>query len=378
MEVSELLGVSDQLFSESDNLGDKSTNEENLTSQDVSSVVPLDENVLLHNVILDNDAKKLLRDLASKRKYWEGKTILDVRSILNSPQKIQNLTVKDLDIILSFFTVNAEQKGIKIRRNSLKYEKVNAIFEIMDMSSRMEHKTKRRVPTLLSIAEKVVKSLPKVFTNAVYASVTYKQKYQKWVSEMPFAETMEIEGCDSNQRQWFSYPERNKYNGRLLSKVVDGDHLLVNCRVKICKDGIHNISKEGWHEVARQNPHIISPSLVEDLLDKQKNSFAQKTFSVEVQSALQKLGYSECAEFCRLIRNWYRAEDDRAIPAVDRCHMRLEFKDFLMKDIDFSTFPPYGSHIKGMPQTMMEGFLSSIDTHLQVNTVQYYTYSMYL
>lgn len=154
-----------------------------------------------------------------------------------------------------------------------------------------------------------------------------------------------------------------------MAKVIDSDHLLVNCRVKVCKDGLKGVPKTGWHKVAEMDPTIISKSLVEDLLDKQRNSYAQRTFSEPVEKAQQELGFHECARFSHLIRNWYVAEDDRGISAKERCRKRLDFRQWLLKDIQFSSFPPYGGFIKGMPQTMMEGFLSSIDTHLQASNL---------
>ncbi|CAH1779700.1 unnamed protein product [Owenia fusiformis] len=45
---------------------------------------------------------------------------------------------------------------------------------------------------------------------------------------------------------------------------------------------------------------------------------------------------------------------------------RLAFRRFLLDQVDFEIFPPYGSHIKGIPQTAFEGFLQSIDTHMQL------------
>ena len=92
---------------------------------------------------------------------------------------------------------------------------------------------------------------------------------------------------------------------------VDAHHLLVNLRVKVCKDGLTGIRKEAWHKVAEEDRNIISKALVVDLLDKQKSGYAQRTFSKEVELKMTEMGYDNEAAFCNIVREWYEAEDFR-------------------------------------------------------------------
>ena len=62
---------------------------------------------------------------------------------------------------------------------------------------------------------------------------------------------------------------------------------------------------------------VINHALVEDLVDKQSNAFARKTFSDEVEEEMRKLGYHSEANFCHLIREWYEAEDGLSV--FERC-----------------------------------------------------------
>ena len=165
---------------------------------------------------------------------------------------------------------------------------------------------------------------------------------------------------------WFSYPGYSDELKHLEPKCLDGEHLLVNARVKVCKDGMLGLQKEAWHQVAEVYPDVISKSLVVDLVDKQSAANAKRTFPVKVEEAMTKLGYENEAEFCRLIWHWYSAEDDPGIPALQRVRYRLDFKNFLLRDVDFGRFPTYGSYIKGIPKGMFEGVIQSIDTHLQL------------
>ena len=69
-------------------------------------------------------------------------------------------------------------------------------------------------------------------------------------------------------------------------------------------DGLpgYGISKDAW--LAAVAAGVISKALVVDMIDKQDNGFAQKTFSAEVSDAMRKAGYEREAAFCDLIRNW--------------------------------------------------------------------------
>lgn len=64
-------------------------------------------------------------------------------------------------------------------------------------------------------------------------------------------------------------------------------------------------------------------SHVEDLVDKQSDAIARLTFSDDVEHAMKRLGYTKEAEFCRLIREFYEAEDEPGIFVEERCRRRL-------------------------------------------------------
>ena len=67
----------------------------------------------------------------------------------------------------------------------------------------------------------------------------------------------------------------------------------MNLRVKVCKDGLQGIRKKAWHEVADKNREVISKALVVDLVDKQNNGFAKRTFYAEVEEQMRVLDFQE-------------------------------------------------------------------------------------
>ena len=84
---------------------------------------------------------------------------------------------------------------------------------------------------------------------------------------------------------------------------------------------------------------------------------------------MRLLGHNKEAYFCKLVRDWYSADDAPGISAVNRAAYRLNMRKFLLDPLDFGQFPPYGSHVLGMSKQMLEGFLQSIDTNIQLYSV---------
>ena len=46
--------------------------------------------------------------------------------------------------------------------------------------------------------------------------------------------------------------------------------------------------------------------------------------------------------------------------------MRMALRGWLLDGVNFSAFPPYGSHIKGIPNVMFRGLINNIDRRIQL------------
>ena len=90
------------------------------------------------------------------------------------------------------------------------------------------------------------------------------------------------------------------------------------------------------------------------------------TFSEDVENVMLANGDHTTAESVRLLRRWYEAEDEPSISVMDRVHRRLDLKEWLLRDVDMTSFPPPGSHVKDIPIVMFEGLLTGIDRRLQM------------
>lgn len=305
-------------------------------------------------------------------KRWEGKSSDSVRCCIYDVEKLQKLSHRELNIILDNTREYQEKSGQFVRKSWNIIQKVNGLSSIFGCGFQIyKEKTVRELKPLKALAAQCVlgnrKHVPKRILNNIYAITQFSAAYKKWLSCSPFNEEMEITECEKTKL--FSFPARSDQRKRLEPKCVDYHHLLVNLRVKVCKDGVHGIRKDAWHAVAEKDSNIISRAIVCDLIDKQNNAFAKKTFSIPVEEQMRKLNFNREAEFCKIIREWYEAEDTPGIPAVERVTRRLNLKNFLLKGVDFGMFPPPGMYIKGFPKVMFEAFLQRIDTTVQLYKV---------
>jgi hypothetical protein len=101
--------------------------------------------------------------------------------------------------------------------------------------------------------------------------------------------------------------------------------------------------------------------MVKDIADPMSVPMAVAHFSPEVEQVMRNNGDLRAAELCHDIRLWWKAEDDPGVRAKDRFLMRQRLRDRLLKDIDFSVFPPPTMYIKGWPAQLWEALVANID-----------------
>ncbi|CAH1789092.1 unnamed protein product [Owenia fusiformis] len=308
---------------------------------------------------------------------WKNRKYEDIKTKLSNAREMSSLTVHEIDIVINELIIKQKISPTSIRKSWPKHDKVNRLSSLIGDGSEI-NPPERRVKTMKSLREFSIQAIIKprsnikqfklptrTHLNVAYATLSYPYRYKCWKETMKTVDVNKIYGLDSSSPyEWFYFPEYSKERNRIEPRCLDGDHIFVNTRVKVCKDGLEGVSKAAWHAVSSARPDLLSKSLVEDLIDKQNNRFAKTTFSEAVERCMIDLQYKEEAQFTRLIRRWYEAEDDPGIPAVERAKRRYEFREYLMDGVDFGSFPPPGQYIKGMPIITYEGILQSIDCHM--------------
>ena len=116
---------------------------------------------------------------------------------------------------------------------------------------------------------------------------------------------------------------------------------------------------EHFLELCSEKPAILSCSIVEERADPQNVFTVIKYFSLPVQCYMLPKGYAETAHFIQLIRNWFRACNERGIKVDERVEYWYDTHEFLTRGVDFKQFPsPLCSHyVKGMPVQTFEALL---------------------
>ncbi|CAC5373178.1 unnamed protein product [Mytilus coruscus] len=181
-----------------------------------------------------------------------------------------------MNVIIEHTHAMQKQTGIVIKKSWAIKEKSNAISNLIGNGEQIvSEKTVKQLLKLTEFASSALKSysrvnsktVPKQTLNVIYATLTFPSEQQKWYDDAPFSQKLNIE--DVGSTEIFSYPNYNSKSEKFEPMCVDAHDLLVNLRVKVCKDGVKGIKKDAWHAVAQNRD---SKSLVVDLVDKQNNA----------------------------------------------------------------------------------------------------------
>ncbi|VDI68808.1 Hypothetical predicted protein [Mytilus galloprovincialis] len=236
-----------------------------------------------------------------------------------------------------------------------------------------EKQTIKQPKKLKCIAKAYIQSkLPKQFLNASLACYRYPTELHKWNNSSAFSLECKVAGTQCPPF-WYSQQKFLQEESSYILEFLDPEHLLTNMRTKICSTGIPQagIKADAWVEVAKngkENGSNLSLAMVQDLLDKQNVGYALKTFSVEVEMAMTDAGYLVEADFCRIFRNWYIAQDEAGISCTQRHEFEQEFRQWLLNGVRFDVFPLEGRYVKDIPVILFEGLLLHIDRRSQLYT----------
>ena len=168
------------------------------------------------------------------------------------------------------------------------------------------------------------------------------------------------------QFQRFCYPEFSAERKQVEPRTLDFSHVLTNIRMHICRHGYDFCKTEHFLELCSKRPDILSCSIVEDRAYHQNVFMAIKFFSLPVHCYMLSKGYAETAHFIQLIRNWFRACNERGIKADERVEYWYDTHEFLTRGVDFKQFSSQlcSCYVKGMPIQTFEALLQISSTHI--------------
>ncbi|XP_070184749.1 uncharacterized protein [Littorina saxatilis] len=300
----------------------------------------------------------------SKTVYkWKRRNTKDVKESLQSGQ---SLLLPELKVCLKTIKYMFPQETKHILLASTKAVLLDHLCKLLIANYTGGVTQTSKVQPKKGSAMRAVKALPKELLCALYAEIEYPEKEKQWRASFPFGPTDTV---NNKQLRWFSYPEIRKQ--KPLLGIIDSHHILTNLRTKVCKTGIveSGIHGDAWVKVAsgnRSNKTGLNLAHVEDLIDRQRNAFAQLTFFVPVQVEMLKNGDKEEAAFCRMVRLWYRADDEGGLSAHVRLRWRLKMRNWLLDRYDQFAFPPPAGYVGGVPIVTYESLLTNIERKLQM------------
>lgn len=346
--------------------------EENLDFQQNTEDVQSENDTLLTKTDIENMHFSLKRSKNSKKK-WEMPSTEFLLLFSSATEINKRFTKQELLDMLAPVAGKLASNGIKVLASETKRKLIEKICPILGDGSTLPDPPKRTrgsPKSLRAQARSIVNKLPKDILCALYAENICERKYESWTYFNPFGKYINVEGIP-DFREWYSMPEFNKCTGNYVFMILDTYHQLCGLRRLVCQKGIpsRGIKRSAFVKIAEENETNgcgLSPAMVNDLIDKQSVAFALGTFNLKVADALDTIGATEEADFCRMVFFWYSAEDDPGIPAIDRCKYRLRFRDWLLKDVCMKTYPPYGSFINDIPVVLFEGLLTNIERKIQL------------
>jgi hypothetical protein len=186
------------------------------------------------------------------------------------------------------------------------------------------------------LASSQIKSWSIKGIHVAYAQFYFLDAFKRWDASNLFNGALNISTEDENNcfiPQW--YAQSAKIDDNIFQAIIDPHHIFVNDRSKGCSQGMRDmgIAAEVWWEVAknsRQNRTGLPWEIAKELWDRQSNSYAQTTFSENVQLEMKKTGNQNEAQWCRLIRHWYSAVDDAGISVETRLQYLPEMRTYLL------------------------------------------------
>ncbi|VDI64590.1 Hypothetical predicted protein [Mytilus galloprovincialis] len=367
---------------QSDNLNDimDTSGESETTRIDIEQQRSTATNIELTEEIL----KKLVTSLKQNPKTaskWTNVTHEQLRTKLTSYLTIRSLRHPDLEVLHETCKNEIPSLSLEFRKNWKKDDKVGYVCTMFGVEvpstvstkpsqSRTRTEPKNPLP-LKTLSKRMIqtKAYPKANLRIGYSAYLFEKKVREWQNESPFPCPAKIEGICEDIKYWFSYQEKSTMTKRLLTKSIDCSHNLTHLRVRTSRKGICGVSSVAWHKCAKSNETRLTLPFVEDLIDKQSVANARTHFSQEVEDWMKKNEYKKASDLTRLIRNWYEASDNPGIPAAQRIRFLVEMRNFLLKDLDFSKFPPYTRYFKGIPCVTFEGMMIDIDSKIQLHTM---------
>ena len=284
--ISNILARDDRKIDDNENEDtlSKTNNTENETEKELFLAHMHNKEEITYELQAEHFASILSALKQSKRKEkWTNTTVTHLEDTMKDGVKMSSFSKEELDKVVSLLKDEFGFSQIPYKKSWTKGKIINNLCKMLGKYSQVQEKRKRtnhRVPMLKELVVKTLKgkTIPKTILNIAYAQHLFPDALQKWQQDNPFGAKSFIKDLDI-EVEWYSQPEKNRVTGEPLCKCLDSHHLLTNLRIKTSTTGLENISQLAWKRVVKSYKTDSTPAMVDDLVDKQCNAYAQTHFS---------------------------------------------------------------------------------------------------
>ena len=251
-------------------------------------------------------------------------------------------------------------KSVQIDKIVLQFKKIPQLFEY---SSSEEERNEMNPPNLLEIVRNYImkKEYPKDFLAVQLCKINHEDYVTQWENKSTVPVNIYLSFIDKNH-VIFNYPEWNVERNQVEMHTFDYTHILNNLRYHICNKGLDHVSTEAFIEISDIDHDVLPRAVVELKLDRQNCLLSQRFFSEDVQKILTRCNYVSEAKFVHLVRNWYKASDERGMAVNDRLTNLYKMYEYLSSLMYLNHYPPMKTHICGIPIRTYEALMQSIST----------------
>jgi hypothetical protein len=248
--------------------------------------------------LTDADFKDMLVTLKqSSKSRWQNYELRDYIGIFNSTDSLNSSFMKkEIQTCLRVVAPKLISYCVSLGLSWPKHRIVELFDRVVRKQIHKENPTNRNtrfnVKPLSKLCQRVISSLSKSTLNVVFAEHLFPMRLSRWRADNPFKENILVQGLNYSLN-WYCKPEYIADRFQTLFCLLDPHHIFTNARVKCCSSGVKDrgINKEAWVRTAKDGKTIQSIAHVEDLVDRQSDSFARATFSQEVEDDMRNNGF---------------------------------------------------------------------------------------
>ena len=344
--------------------------EEDSESEDADIEMNVVEESILTNVsVVSTGQSCIKRILAGLKKLnnkhnWKQHNVNSfLENYLKSKNSIAKLFLYEMDVIneevMSCFGKELfHEKDVKSVRNEKIAMQLKKIPQLFEYSSTEAEGNEMNPKNLLEIVKHYImkKDYPKDFIAAQLCKINHEEYVTQWENKSTVPVNIYLPFIDRNH-MIFNYPEWNVDRNQVEMCTFNYTHILNNLRYHICNKGFDNVSTQAFIDVSDMDHDVLPRAVVELKLDRQNCVLSQRFSKI-----LTRCNYVSEANFVQLVRNWYKACDERGMPVNDRLTNLYQMYKYLSSLMYLNHYPPMKTHICGIPIRTYEALMQSIST----------------